>query len=217
VLIFFGLEGALANGTNRIGILIQNVFAVTSFRRQEKHAFRKSFLLALFTVPGAIAGAALSVRISHDWFQRILAIVMLGIVVSMFLPRRTNRSNAASNSGGRNGWGILALFAIGFYGGFIQMGVGFLLMACLYHLFRFDLVTVNMHKVFIVLLYTMPALCVFIWTGNVHLPYGLALATGMGCGAWWGARIAVKGGESMIRRILAVALIVMALRLLNVI
>ena len=95
--------------------------------------------------------------------------------------------------------------------------VGFLLMACLYHLFHFDLVTVNMHKVFIVLLYTVPALLVFTLTGNVHLPYGLSLASGMGFGAWWGARIAVKGGETIIRRILAVALIIMALRLLKVI
>ena len=215
-LIFFGLEGALANGTNRIGILVQNVFAVSSFRRQKRHAFRQSFILALFTVPGAIAGAALSVRISHDWFQRILAFVMIGIVVSMFFPRTTDRSVSTDQSGRRSRWGYLMLFGIGFYGGFIQMGVGFLLMACLYHLFRFDLVTVNMHKVFVVLLYTIPALCVFIFSGNVHLPYGLSLAAGMGFGAWWGARIAVKGGEVIIRRILAVALTIMALRLLHV-
>lgn len=217
ILIFFGLEGALANGTNRIGILIQNILAVSSFHRQKKHAFRRSLHLATFTIPGAIVGAVLSVNISHAWFTRILGIVMIGIVISMLIPGKTRRSSATDAPQRRQVLGYLTLFGIGFYGGFIQMGVGFLLMACLYHLFRFDLVTVNMHKVFIVLLYTVPALLVFAATGNVHLPYGLSLAAGMGFGAWWGARIAVKGGEVIIRRILAAALIIMALRLLKVI
>ena len=82
-LIFMGLDGAVANGTNRIGILIQTVSAVSSFRREKVHQFKKSFLLALCTLPGAMAGAILSVRVTDEWFRRILAIVMIGIVLSI--------------------------------------------------------------------------------------------------------------------------------------
>ena len=107
----------------------------------------------------------------------------------------------------------VSLLGIGFYGGFLQIGVGFLFMAALFHLLRVDLITVNMHKVFIILIYTLPALVIFMWTGNVNWKYGLILAAGNAFGGWWGAHVAVKGGERAIRIILAVAISIMALKL----
>ena len=215
VLIFLGLDGGMANGTNRIGILLQTFFAVSSFRKEKAHHFKKSFTLALFALPGAIAGALLSVRLSNLWFQRILGIVMIGIVLSMVLYRR-KKVYHSENSQSKNDWLIYpAMIGVGFYGGFIQVGVGFLLMASLYYILQISLVRVNMHKVFIICLYTIPALAVFIWTGNINWIYGIILAAGMALGGWWGAKIAVRGGEKVIRLILAVAILIMAAKLLR--
>lgn len=209
-LIFMGMDSAMANGTNRIALLLQNIFAVTSFRRNKFHQFKTSLGLAVFTLPGAIIGALAATQVSHHLFQKILAVVLLFIVVSMFLTSSyKNRIQETSSH-----WLVYpALFAIGFYGGFIQVGVGFLLMAALYHLLRVNLVLVNMHKVFIILIYTVPALLVFILTGNVFWKFGLVLAAGNSIGGWWGAHAAVKGGEKLIRIILAVAIFIMALKL----
>jgi len=215
-LIFMGLDSGLANGTNRVGILFQNISSVSSFRHQKVHQFRQSFILSLFTLPGAVIGALLSIRVSNEWFQRILAFVMIGIVCSMLFKR----SGQNSTDIGRNHtqhWLIYpAMLGIGFYGGFIQAGVGYLLMASLYHLLRIGLIQVNMHKVFIVMIYTIPALSIFIWTGNVNWGYGLILAAGMAFGGWMGARTAVKGGEKMIRMILILAILLMAVKLLRI-
>ncbi len=62
---------------------------------------------------------------------------------------------------------FLGFFGIGFYGGLVQAGVGFLLMLVLHQLLRIDLIRTNMHKVFIILVLSLPALAVFIATGNV--------------------------------------------------
>ena len=213
-LIFMGLESAVANGTNRIGILVQNISAVSSFRQQQFHDFKRSLTLALFTLPGAIAGALLSVRLTSEWFQRILSVIMIGIVFSMFFGRPSGGKAASSEK--RSVWIYLAMLGIGFYGGFIQVGVGFLFMASLYHILKLSLARVNMHKVLIVLIYTIPVLVIFALTGNINWEYGLALSGGMAVGAWWGARISVKGGEKAIRYILSVAIVIMALKLLDV-
>ena len=211
-LIFMGLDGALANGTNRIAIFIQNIFAVASFRKNKMHQFRSSTELSLLTLPGAIIGAILAVRISSATFERILGGVLIFIVISLLFSR--SYGNRASGQEERRSWWIYpALLGIGFYGGFLQIGVGFLFMAALYHLLRIDLITVNMHKVFIVLIYTLPALLIFVWTGNVNWRFGIALAAGNAFGGWWGAHAAVKGGERVIRIILAVAISIMALKL----
>lgn len=211
-LIFMGLEGSLANGTNRVAIIIQNIFAVASFRKLKVHQFKESSRLSLLTLPGAVVGALVATQISDLLFQRILGAVLIFIVISMFFSRSFGeRSERLEQSAS---WLIYpALVAIGFYGGFLQIGVGFLFMAALYHLLRVNLVTVNMHKVFIILIYTLPALVVFTWTGNVNWGYGLMLAAGNAFGGWWGAHAAVKGGERVIRIILAVAITIMSLKL----
>ena len=73
-----------------------------------------------------------------------------------------------------------------------------------------------MHKVFIILINTIPALLIFSITGNVNWKFGLILATGNAFGGWWGAHAAVKGGEKIIRLISIVAMIIMALKLFGI-
>jgi len=211
-LIFIGLDGALANGTNRVAIFIQNIFAIASFQKRKVNDFKLSSQLAVFTLPGAIIGALLATRVSHVLFQRILGGVLIFIVISLFFSHSYKNRNHLKKKY-KNILIYPALFGIGFYGGFLQIGVGFLFMAALYHLMKFDLVLVNVHKVFIILIYTFPALLIFSLTGNVNWPFGLVLASGNAIGAWWGAQAMLKGGEKLIRIILAIAIIIMALKL----
>ncbi len=215
ILIFLGLDATVANGTNRIAIFIQNISAIKSFKNEQYSEFKISFKMALFALPGAIIGALFAVRISGELFEKILAIVMIGIIISMIVPKKKNDTdNDAEQKTSRAVY--LAMFGIGFYGGFIQVGVGFLLMAALQYLMRINLVLVNMHKVFIVLIYTFPALIIFIVTDNVNWPLGLVLAAGNAFGAWWSAKLAVKKGEKLIKGILITAILIMSLKLLNV-
>jgi uncharacterized membrane protein YfcA len=105
---------------------------------------------------------------------------------------------------------------IGFYGGFIQVGVGFIIMAALNYLLKFDLVHVNMHKVFIVLVYTVPALLIFILTGSVNWLFGISLAAGNAIGGWWAAKASVKKGDKLIKVVLIIAILIMSFKLLNI-
>lgn len=212
VLIFLGLESALANGTNRVALIAQNIFAIFGFEQEKQNEFKNSLRYALFTLPGAVVGAFVAIRISDVYFQRILAVIMMLIVASMFLPKMSSANEKRSH---KKPWIVYAaLVGVGFYGGFIQVGVGFLIMATLFHLAGLSLVKVNVHKVFIVLLYTIPALTIFIVSDNVNWPYGLTLAAGNGLGGWLSARISVKKGEGYIRIILSLAIIIMAYKLI---
>lgn len=216
-LIFLGLHGSMANGTNRIASVLQNTFALLSFRKRQIHPNRRSLQLSLLTLPGAVIGAILAVNISDAWFKRILSLVLIGIVCTILFSSKKKRENQQIASDNRIAWMIYpVMLGIGFYGGFIQVGVGFLFMASLYHILKLDLVHVNMHKVFIVLIYTIPALLVFAFTGNVDWGLGLCLAAGNAVGAWWGAHFAVKGGEKVIRVVLAITILIISLKLLGV-
>ena len=214
VLIFLGLDPTVANGTNRVAILFQNISAVQSFKQEKFFELKNSLILAAFTLPGAVAGAIIAVKISNELFEKVLGVVMILIIITMLIPKKKTDNK---NIGLKIDWKIiLSMLIVGFYGAFIQVGVGFLLMASFQYFIKLDLVRVNMHKVFVVLVFTIPALLIFIITDNINWYYGLTLAAGNTFGGWWGAKLSVKKGEKLIKFVLIIAIFIMALKLLNI-
>ena len=215
-LVFMGMPGPVANGTNRIAILLQNVSAVSSFFKRGFSDFRLSLTLTLCALPGTLLGAWLGTHLTGDWFNRVLAAVM--VVVMILMARGTTRKEDANNnetvSHKRTVIAHLLMVIAGLYGGFIQAGVGFIMMAILHRVLRLDLVRVNMHKVFIVGVYTLFALAVFAWNGQVRWMEGLILAAGNMTGGWISAGFAVEKGEKPIRILLNILLVILALKLL---
>ena len=134
---------------------------------------------------------------------------MVGVVLSLIFPLKQPDPNVPLTTQRR--W----LGNLGMGGGFIQIGVGFLMIALLFHGFRETLVRANMHKAFIVMIYTIPALLVFVWNDNIDWGLGLALGAGNAVGAYVGANLSVKKGEAIVRKVMFVAIIVIVLKLLD--
>lgn len=215
LLLFMGLDASVANGTNRIAIFALTLSAITSMKRENVSDFKLSWKMAAFTLPGAIIGAILAQDISNELFKTILAWVMIGILFMIILPKSKKRFLIDKL---KHYPKIIypVMIAIGFYGGFIQVGVGFLLMLGIQSILDLSLLKVNMHKVFIVFVYTIPALAIFIFQGNVNLILGLVLASGMGLGAWWSAKVAIKKGDGIIRLFLILSIILISMKLFNI-
>lgn len=212
VLIFLGVDPLVANGTNRIGVFFQNLLAIGSFKYQKKTDIRTSLKLATAAVPGALLGAFIASRVSSQEFKTVLPVILIFSSSTLFIPSSKLEKLTFTRQG--RWFAFPILFLIGLYGGFIQIGVGFLFMAGLRTLFSMDLVTVSSHKVAIVFLYTIPALAIFLWSGQVNIILGLILAAGTSAGALIGTRIAVKGGESWIRIIVVIAVIAISTKLI---
>ena len=210
-LVYAGLDGAVANGTNRVAVIAQSVSSVTGFFRKGYSDLRTSMTLSLCALPGAIVGAYLGTKIDGDLFNMVLGGLMLCLIPIMGIKSKQPVPNAQPK---HPVLGHLLMVAVGFYGGVIQAGVGFFIMATLNRVMGFDLVRVNMHKVFITGFYTIVALAVFAINGQVIWMTGAVLAIGNAAGGWMGAHFAVKKGERAIRNILNIVLVVMALDLL---
>lgn len=214
-LIFLGLDASVANGTNRVAIIFQNISAVYSFKKEKYYELKNSLVLSLLSLPGAIAGAFFAVKISNDAFEKVLGVIMILIIVTMLIPQK--RELKISDRFIVDWKLIISMIAIGFYGGFIQVGVGFVIMALLHNALKLDLIRVNMHKVFIVFVFTIPAFLIFLLTDNINWFYGLSLAAGNVVGGWWGAKMSVKKGEKLIRTVLIIAILIMAIKLLDLV
>lgn len=209
LMIFLGYDASVANGSNRIAIQVEALSAVAAFKKQKHSDFPMSLKLSLMTLPGGILGAFYAVKIDDALFTKILAVVMVLIIITLMFPKAEIVEHARNHKW-KNWLSWPVMFAVGFYGGFIQAGVGFVIMSVLLHLYNMDLIKINMHKVFIVMVFTVPAVIVFIWTGNVDWFAAIALSVGMVFGTWIAVKMALEKGEKLVRIVLGVSLMIIA-------
>ena len=217
LLMFIGLPANVANGTNRIAILLQNVIGVQTFRKQNVLNLTTDYKLAIPAIAGSIIGALVAVEINVDLLKNIIAGLMVVMLVIVVLkPDVWVKEHAGSVMAKPTVLQYVIFFFIGLYGGFIQMGVGFFLLAGLVLACGQNLVRANAIKVFIVLIYTVFSLSIFIYHKQVDILAGLILAAGNMFGAWLGAHFTVKGGAKYVRYVLIVAMVIVILNLFGV-
>lgn len=117
---------------------------------------------------GSIVGAFIAVDINEEIFKKVIA----GLLIVMFFMLLLNpdawvKANV-DKAKMKSPWlRNIIFFFLGIYGGFIQIGIGFFLLAGLVLGCGYDLLKANAIKLFIVLFYTIIALAIFIWNDLV--------------------------------------------------
>ncbi|MDX1622668.1 MAG: sulfite exporter TauE/SafE family protein [Gemmatimonadota bacterium] len=219
-MIFLGLPPSVANGTNRVAILVQNVGAVASFHRHRIVEWPLLGRAAIPTIVGAGLGSWAGVEIGEEAFRRILALLMVGVALwTIWDPLERMRGDGPGDAPSGESTGrwrtaglALAFLGVGFYGGFVQAGAGFLILAVTTAV-GLDLVRGNALKVALVLAYTPLALGLFAASGKVDWRLGTALAAGNLVGGLAGVRLTVLKGHDWIKKVVTVTVVAFAIRL----
>jgi len=218
VLIFLGLPANVANGTNRVGILIQTIVSLRTFARRDMLDLRGGILLALPAIVGGVIGAQIAVNLDEQMLRRViggLMAVMLLFIIAR--PRRWLKGRLEVMGRRPRPLEWVIFFFIGAYGGFIQAGVGIFLLVGLVLGVGYDLVRANAVKVLIVLCFTVFAMVVFMINGQILWGLGLLLAVGNAGGGWLAARLAIERGAGLVRWFLIAVVTVSAAKLLGII
>jgi uncharacterized membrane protein YfcA len=210
VLILAGLPPGIANATNRVGILIQNVGAVWGFHRYRMLNWDSLRWAAIPATAGSFLGVWLALVIPDALFQKILAFLMVG--VTLFLLWEPGRPGNPQANPSRRVWLFLAFTGVGVYGGFVQAGVGFLILAATSAV-GLDLVRGNAVKVLCILVFTAVSLPVFAYHGMIWWVPGLVLAAGNVLGGLVGVRMTVLRGHRWVKLMVTVAVLVFSVKL----
>lgn len=211
LLIFLGLPTTVANGTNRLGVLMQNVSGVWGFHRFRVLDWRWALTASAPALVGAAIGAWAAFRVGDEAFRRILAVVMIVVTLwTVIAPEPTPHGMVVRSA---RSWPVgLGFFVVGLYGGFLQAGVGFLVLA-ITSWAGLDLVRGNAIKVLSIFLLTALALAIFASRSSVDWSLGIALGAGNLAGAQVGVRLAVIKGHAWIKHVVTVTVILVAIRL----
>ncbi|MCL4407913.1 MAG: sulfite exporter TauE/SafE family protein [Thermotogae bacterium] len=207
LLTFLGLSVGAANGTNRVSILLQNIVSTYQFKKGKIHIFRTALPFAIIASIGAIAGTFVVVSINQDVLKKVIGVIL--IIMGLFIVFEPKVWESGSNIPKKLKWmSYVAIFAIGFYGGFLQAGVGFFFIAALTFLGGFDIVKTNAIKVLVIAAYTVFSLAIFVSKGMVNWPIGITLSLGSMTGAYFGTKFTLLKKVKWIRYVLFAAVVV---------
>lgn len=212
-----GLPINFANGTIRLGVIMQTLVSTLNFKKHNALDWKKGFRLALPVVIGSVAGAQIAVEINEAIFEKIMAGVLFIMLIFIFYrPEHWLKNQMHKIQRKPTIYQLLLFFVIGVYGGFIHIGVGIFLLSVLVLNAGYDLVKANAIKVMIVFLYSPFALAIFMMNDQVHYGMGLISAIGNIFGGYVGSRIAIHQGNNFVRWVLMIVIILFSAYLLNI-
>lgn len=189
-LMVMGLPADIANATNRVSVFFQSLTATRGFYKHGKLDMPDLKVVIVITVVGGLAGASVASYMPVSYLKPTLLVAMISMAaIILFKP------NLIAVPVGESPKNVLAtpqsvpmLFIAGFYGGFVQAGVGFILIAAIAGSLRYDLVRTNALKIVCTAAFTLVALLIFIARDQINWVPGLLLASG----SIVGAQVAVK-------------------------
>jgi len=212
-----GLPANVANGTIRLGVVMQTLVAGLNFRKHQKLDFKKGLKLAIPVIIGSVIGAQIAASIDENIFRKILAGVLFIMLIFLFAdPKRWLKDQLHLINRKPDLLQISIFFGIGLYGGFIHIGVGIILLSAIVLNAGYDLVKANAIKIMIVFLYSPFALAVFMLNSQVNYEVGLIAAIGNVAGGIVGSNLAISKGSGFVRWILVAVILLFAGYLLNI-
>jgi len=187
-----GLPGNMANGTNRVGVLLNGMGSTWGFYRGGKLKLENSRYIIFTVVAGAIVGGLIALNISNDQFMGLFRFLMVAmLVVILIKPQRWLRKSKGAAQLPRPLL-LFLYFLVGVYGGLIQMGMGVFFLAVLVILDGYNIIHANAIKVAVVAIFTILMVALFQYRGFIEWPIGLLMGVGQFIGGWYTAKLASR-------------------------
>jgi uncharacterized membrane protein YfcA len=202
-LMIMGLPADVANATNRLGVFLQALTGVAKFNQQDKLPKTDLWAILVPSLLGGLVGALIAVWAPLWLLKPLLLGTMLSVAGAMLIfPGMIPDDSQQSIKVSESRWGFWGLFIASVYGGFVQAGVGFVLLTVLAGSLSYDLVRANALKLLCTIGFTMVALLVFIYEGLVNWYYGFILSIGFIAGAVVGVKFAISVSANNMRKAL---------------
>ena len=217
-LIFSGMPASVANATIRVALFFQNIVGTISYKQQKVYTWKEGLRFAIPATLGALLGSFYAVNIDDKLFERIIGVILILLFFSMIYKSKAWTEGKVKELTTKNKIiEFLIFFAIGAYGGFVQIGVGFMILAGCVLNGGLNIIKANAIKLFIVLCYTIISLAVFIYNDMINWHVGLTLAVGNMIGAIIASRFAVAWGAKVMRYIVLIVLFSVSMKFLGLI
>lgn len=208
-----GLPANMANGTNRVNILANSLAGTIGFQKNGKLDLTNGKWILITVCIGAVCGVLLAVNVSNEQFRAIFKYLIVVLFLFIIIkPKRWIRD--ISDYKDIPIWKmVLVYFPIGFYGGFIQMGMGIVFLMAGVLISGFTIIKANALKMVIIFVYTILSIVVFHYNGLVNWKIGAVLSIGTALGGFLTANYAssIKNANLYAYRFLVIIVFIVLL------
>ena len=198
----FGMPINIANGTNRIAVLMQNLAATVTFIRKKSFNINHGLLLSIPVIVGNVIGAIVASDIDQWVFKVCFGVILLVIMVYLLIDHKLKPKEGHNIE--IKPLHYFLFFLIGFYGGYIYIGLGYLILTIALWQMRMDMVMANAIKGFVILIATPFSLAVFMIMGNVDYRFGLIHGLGNMIGSFLASHYMTGWGKGFIKIFMAI-------------
>lgn len=212
VMTLTGIPLVMANTTTRPGVFFQNLTGILVLKKFNHFNLKQlQWPPILATLVGAMLGAWCATVVSNASFNLIASMVMLGLLITYIFPAKLIRKSKIKFP--KSDFLIaLLLFLGGFYGGFVQIGVGILILVILSGAYQMTYNEANTYKLIVILIYTVPTTLYFSLTDNILWRSAILLTVGQVIGAYGAARFISKNDKAHLwAKVISILMIVATL------
>lgn len=192
-----GLPITIANGTNRIAVFLQNFTATITFLRKGTFNLKHGLLLSVPVIIGNIAGSLVATHINDSIFKICFGVILVIILLYLIFDSRIKIKEGHNLD--IKPWHYLLFLGIGFYGGYIYIGIGYLILAITLWAMRMDIMTANAIKNFVIFVATPFSLAVFMINGQIDYLFGIPHGVGNIIGSFLASHYAAHLGKGFIK------------------
>ena len=192
-----GLPITIANGTNRIAVFLQNFTATITFLRKGAFNLKHGLLLSVPVIIGNVAGSLVATHINDSVFKICFGVILVVILLYLIFDSRIKIKEGHNLD--IKPWHYLLFLGIGFYGGYIYIGIGYLILAITLWAMRMDIMTANAIKNFVIFVATPFSLAVFMINGQIDYLFGIPHGVGNIIGSFLASHYAAHLGKGFIK------------------
>jgi uncharacterized membrane protein YfcA len=186
-LLAVGYPPVVANVSNSVGLVPGGISGAIGYRRELRGQQRRALILGCGTTAGALLGGILLLTLPSSVFDAVVPALILLACVLMAIKRTPSQHAEMQHTG----WGTVASFFTGIYGGYFGAAQGVILMSLLRLCFPDDLQRLNAVKIVLTAVANGVAAILFIVAADVAwLPAAL-----IAVGSILGAQVAARYGR----------------------
>lgn len=207
VLMLLGLPAGDANATNRLSCMLGSMMALRTFHAAHMIDWKAGRRM----LPPAVLGSVVGV-LAAEWLPgRDMGLVITGALMValllIFTKIKAVLARPQTQPSHVTFAGLVVLFGVGIWLGFIALDGNTYLLLVLMVLFHFDLPQANALKILLMFATTVLPVAIFSWSGNIWWKDGLVLSAGSLGGSFIGARLSsYPGARRWVFRLLVVAI-----------
>ncbi len=207
VLMLLGLPAGDANATNRLSCMLGSMMAIRTFHSSHMIDWKAGRRMLAPAVLGSVIGGFASERIPGRDLGLIITAALMVALLLLFTKIKTVLARPQTQPSHVTSAGLVMLFAVGIWLGFIALDGNTYLLLVLMMIFHFDLPQASALKMLLMFATTVLPVVIFAWSGSIWWKDGLALSAGSLAGSFYGARLAgYPGARRWVFRLLVAAI-----------